>query len=74
MFAQADLSLRQAHMQFCRKCTGLNVKAISGPIATVKIKNIIPKTRLYNFDPLKPNFYKVKLGFTVGIDFFFLFC
>ena len=25
---------------------------------------IITKTRLYNFDPLKPHFYIVKLGFT----------
>ena len=25
----------------------------------------ITKTRLYNFDPLKPHFYLVKLGFTV---------
>ena len=24
----------------------------------------ITKTRLYNFDPLKPHFYIVKLGFT----------
>ena len=29
------------------------------------------KTRLYNFDPLKPHFYKVKLGFT-GYTLFFL--
>ena len=34
------------------------------------VKNInedtkdITKTRLYNFDPLKPHFYIVKLGFT----------
>ena len=26
--------------------------------------SFITKTRLYNFDPLKPNFYIVKLGFT----------
>ena len=30
----------------------------------------ITKTRLYSFDPLKPNFYTVKLGFTgVYINF-----
>ena len=29
------------------------------------------KTRLYNFDPLKPHFYKVKLGFT-GVYIIFL--
>ena len=32
----------------------------------------ITKTCLYNFDPLKPNFYIVKLGFT-GYTLFFLF-
>ena len=32
---------------------------------------IITKTYLYNFDPLKPHFYKVKLGF-IGVYFIFL--
>ena len=32
---------------------------------------IITKTRLYNFDPLKPDFYIVKLGFT-GVYIIFL--
>ena len=31
----------------------------------------ITKTYLYNFDPLKPQFYKVKLGFT-GVHIIFL--
>ena len=31
----------------------------------------ITKTCLYNFDPLKPHFYTVKLGFT-GVNMFFL--
>ena len=31
----------------------------------------ITKTRLYNFDPLKPHFYMVKLGFT-GVYIIFL--
>ena len=31
----------------------------------------ITKTRLYNFDPLKPHFYKVKLGFT-GVYIIFI--
>ena len=30
----------------------------------VLIRVIITKTCLYNFDPLKPHFYVVKLGFT----------
>ena len=29
-----------------------------------RVKKHINKTRLYNFDPLKPHFYIVKLGFT----------
>ena len=33
---------------------------------------IITKTCLYNFDPLKPHFYIVKLGFT-GVYIIFLF-
>ena len=42
------------------------------------VKNIskfllnITKTCLYNFDPLKPHFYIVKLGFT-GVYIIFLF-
>ena len=31
----------------------------------------ITKTRLYNFDPLKPHFYIVKLGF-IGVYIIFL--
>ena len=34
---------------------------------------LITKTRLYNFDPLKPHFYIVKLGFT-GVYIVFFFC
>ena len=33
----------------------------------------ITKTRLYNFDPLKPHFYIVKLGFTGVYTLFLLF-
>ena len=33
----------------------------------------IMKTYLYNFDPLKPHFYTVKLGFT-GVYIIFLIC
>ena len=32
----------------------------------------ITKTRLYNFDPLKPHFYIVKLGFT-GVHVYIIF-
>ena len=34
-------------------------------------KYTITRTSLYNFDPLKPHFYIVKLGFT-GVDIIFL--
>ena len=37
-----------------------------------KLKIYITKTYLYNFDPLKPHFYIVKLGFT-GVYFICLF-
>ena len=33
--------------------------------------HVIAKTYLYNFDPLKPHFYIVKLGFT-GVYIIFL--
>ena len=33
----------------------------------------ITKTRLYNFDPLKPHFYIVKVGFTGVHNIIFLF-
>ena len=38
----------------------------------VRLEFYITKTCLYNFDPLKPQFYIVKLGFT-GVYFIFLF-
>ena len=36
--------------------------------------NFIMKTCLYNFDPLKPHFYIVKLGFTGVYIIFLIFC
>ena len=35
------------------------------------VNSFITKTRLYNFDPFKPHFYIVKLGFT-GVYIIFL--
>ena len=40
-------------------------------ICLLTFRETILKTRLYNFDPLKPHFYIVKLGFT-GVDIIFL--
>ena len=48
---------------FIRKCSFIGGKNFS-------IFDIT-KTRLYNFDPLKPNFYIVKRGFT-GVYIIFL--
>ena len=39
--------------------------------AKAQKENYITKTYLYSFDPLKPNFYVVKLGFT-GVYIIFL--
>ena len=40
-------------------------------VTLAKTAFLITKTRLYNFDPLKPQFYIVKLGFT-GVYIIFL--
>ena len=48
-----------------RKCN------IVGNAVTRFISFFITKTRLYNFDPLKPHFYIVKLGFS-GVYIIFL--
>ena len=48
----------------------VTLKLLSKNIANTLI--FITKTYLYNFDPLKPHFYIVKLGFT-GVNIIFLF-
>ena len=40
-------------------------------IRVEELETVIRKTCLYNFDPLKPHFYIVKLGFT-GVYIIFL--
>ena len=47
----------------------LSVKELD--VIVMQILTLIMKTRLYNFDPLKPHFYIVKLGFT-GVYITFL--
>ena len=37
------------------------------------IQSVITKTYLYNFDPLKPSFYIIKMVFT-GVHYFSYFC
>ena len=41
------------------------------PLTGTALQTIITKTRLYNFDPLKPHFYIVKLAFT-GVNIIFV--
>ena len=50
-------------------CIQLNTLLLS--FIYVDMGFITTKTCLYNFDPLKPNFYIVKLGFT-GVYIIFL--
>ena len=49
----------------------LKVKGCHVCFICCKFTKVITKTRLYNFDPLKPHFYIVKLGFT-GVSIIFL--
>ena len=44
---------------------------IKGNASVIKYSDIITKTYLYKFDPFKPHFYIVKLGFT-GVYIIFL--
>ena len=56
-----------------RMQTDIYLELIVNPMVKQMFRNdYITKTCLYNFDPLKPHFYIVKLGFT-GVDLIFLF-
>ena len=79
------LSLRWSHKSYCRYCCDLahiwlssisvhrSSSMSSWVLHLLSWDHIfITKTRLYNFDPLKPHFYIVKLGFT-GVYLVFLF-
>ena len=59
---------------FAQSIFNLNVdnSATCGITIFLLSENRITKTRRYNFDPLQPHFYIVKLGFT-GYVLFFLF-
>ena len=48
----------------------MEVKMLTVLVSTISYSHIM-KTCLYNVDPLKPHFYKVKLGFT-GVYIIFL--
>ena len=50
-----------------------NLRFLSRTFFFYNLGACITKTRLYNFDPRKPHFYIVKLGFT-GVYIIFFFC
>ena len=50
---------------------GKNNRHVTVLGSILKSLNLITKTCLYDFDPLKPHFYIVKLGFT-GVYIIFL--
>ena len=55
-------------------CLDLSGTLMVPPFAmTSSLRQFITKTYLYNFDPLKPHFYIVKLGFA-GVCYFSYFC
>ena len=56
-----------------RRCGCTDQLVLQGEMTKLRLESIpdITKTRLYNFDPLKPHFYIVKLGFT-GVYIIFL--
>ena len=55
-------------ISFLLNCMAINMLEC---LVANKIFVFITKTYLYNFDPLKPHFYIVKLGFT-GVYIIFL--
>ena len=52
-------------MQFCRVLLSTAADTDVDDSTRIKLRDIT-RTDLYNFDPLKPHFYIVKLGFTGG--------
>ena len=70
--ARSDLSFRcppdeGLYPWLSKKCQAKTQISLSMHGGLIHYENTpihITKTRLYNFDPLKPHFYIVKLGFT----------
>ena len=65
-FAQSDQNLIRIFIGRILDLQGCEVSSCEQPSRTT-----ITKTRLYNFDPLKPHFYILKLGFT-GVYIIFI--
>ena len=60
---QASLKALRYHL-ILERVLLMNVQHEGKAAFALEDKNTITKTRLYSFDPLKPHFYTVKLGFT----------
>ena len=80
VYSSIELNLFPKLRSTVLACEITNVYASVTPVSFVLQYGIIQvstaysyitKTRLYNFDPLKPHFYIVKLGFT-GVYIIFL--
>ena len=67
MYAQRRIKSASAFAQCDQNLFGRIVDSLGCKVS-------IRKTYLYSFDPLKPHFYIVKLGFTGGIYYFSYFC
>ena len=64
------MSIHDFFKQFCAQLV-LNNHFLFARQCLNSREQVITKTRQYNFDPLKPHFYIVKLGFT-GVNIIFL--
>ena len=84
VFCGTDLILQCLRMPFCPNTMGFIVKVHRwgrGPLCGTNIYLFVilnwpsrkHTLKVYNFDPLKPHFYIVKLGFTRVYIIFFLF-
>ena len=67
IYRRKFLTLSNQTSRYIREC----IRMVIYSRATLVAVTSITKTRLYNFDPLKPHFYIVKLGFA-GVYIIFL--
>ena len=74
---KAQMTLIQYHNQSTTKYMRLMMgkkKNQKTDISSHQTQRDITRTRLYNFEPLKPHFYIVKLGVYRGIHYYSYFC
>ena len=71
MTSHSDMKDRRHYIKVINSISFMFLTIIDGN-SYFRISSTITKTCLYNFNPLKPQFYIVKLGFT-GVYIIFLF-